>query len=329
MPIMMRDRRQFLLGAGSLCLSGSALAQTASRDQDDELQVRVENRSVPELCAEKDNIELDFLSPRVRRMQIQAVHPSYIGMVGSDRWAPDWSSCDLSHDPKFAAQARRLTFWETPEFWLTGYTLPSFWRPNDVPIRVGDRVEKGFHLIQLWMLYRERAEEIMVFYPPDGYWRARPLPFEDMRWTAYGSSFLVGPVETQERPIVAYEEIVFEPETRTFVLKFKRGGQARLTLDKIDQERIVLDVAYSSPMPNGLPFASLRSMYAMLTMSDAARVAWRSKRGTGWEEAPVIGFSGASAAEFWVGRHLPSRHNLSAPDMVFGKFQGAPAAAAK
>ena len=45
----------------------------------------------------------------------------------------------------------------------------------------------------------------MVLYPPDGYWRARPLPFEDMRWTAYGSSFLVGPVETQERPIVAFE----------------------------------------------------------------------------------------------------------------------------
>ena len=35
----------------------------------------------------------------------------------------------------------------------------------------------------------------MVFYPPDGYWRIRPLPFADMRWTAYGSSFLVGPVE--------------------------------------------------------------------------------------------------------------------------------------
>jgi hypothetical protein len=326
---MFINRRRFLTGASSLCLASSALAQPRSRDQEEELQVRVENHSVPELCAEKDNIELDFVSPRVRRMQIQAVHPSYINMIGSDRWAPDWSSCDLSHDPKFAADARRHTFWETPEFWLTGYTLPSFWRPNVVPVRVGDQVENGFHLVQLWMLYRERAEEILVFYPPDGYWRARPLPFEDMRWTAYGSSFLVGPVETQQRPIVVFEEVAFEPETRTFVLKFKRGGEARLTLASIDQERIVLDVSYSSAMPDGLPFASLRSMYAMQTMSDAARVAWRSKRGTGWEEAPVIGFPGALASEFWVGRHLPSRHNLSAPDMVFGKFQGAPTAAQK
>jgi hypothetical protein len=64
-------------------------------------------------------------------------------------------------------------------------------------------------------------------------------------------------------------------------------------------------------------------MYAMETMSDAAIVAWRSKRGKGWEEAPVIDFRGANATEVWVGRHLPSRHNLSAPDMVFSKFQGA------
>ncbi|HYA79364.1 MAG TPA: hypothetical protein VED87_00350 [Methylocystis sp.] len=312
------DRRRFLLSGASLAL---AAPRAFAQEAEDELQVRVENNSVPELCAEKDNIELDFFSERVRRMQIKAVHPSYISMIGTDRYAPDWSSCDLSHDPKFAAHAKRLTFWETPEFWLTGYTFPSFWRPNTVPVRVGNRTENGLHLVQLWMSYRERAEEIMVFYPPDGYWRARPLPFEDMRWTAYGSSFLVGPIETQQRPIVAFEEIVFDPETRSFLLKFKRGGWARIRLDKIDQEHIALDVTYSGAMPEDAPFASLRSMYAMQTMSDAARVAWRTKRGARWEEAEVFGFQGANVTELWVGRHLPSRHNLSAPDMVFGKFR--------
>ena len=68
--------------------------------------------------------------------------------------------------------------------------------------------------------------------------------------------------------------------------------------------------------------AALRSMYTMETVSDAAIVGWRSRRGKGWEEAPVIDFKGANATEVWVGRHLPSRHNLSAPDMVFGKFEG-------
>ena len=65
--------------------------------------------------------------------------------------------CVLTHDPKFFAQARRRTFWETPEFWLTGYTFPSFWRPANVPVRVGDKGENGLHLVQLWMRYRERA----------------------------------------------------------------------------------------------------------------------------------------------------------------------------
>ncbi|WP_424363872.1 hypothetical protein [Methylocystis parvus] len=317
----MFDRRRLILGAGALA-AAPAFAQPTAQELSEELQVRVENKSVPELCAEKDNIELDFVSQRIRGLQIQAVHPSYINTIVSDRWAPDWSSCDLSHDPKFFAKARRRTFYETPEFWITGYTFPSFWRPNDVAIRVGDTVERGFHLIQFWIWYRERAEEFMVFYPPDGYWRARPLPFEDMRWTAYGSSFLVGPVETQERPIVDIEEVAFEPATRTLVLKFRRGGQARVTIKSIDQERLTLDVEFDEAVAGSRPFAALRSMYAMETMSDAAIVAWRSKRGKSWEEAPVIDFPGASATEVWVGRHLPSRHNLSAPDMVFGKFHG-------
>jgi hypothetical protein len=325
------DRRQFLLSAGSFSLASRAGAQIGAPEAAEELQIRVENRSVPELCAEKDNIELDFISPRLRRLQIQAVHPAYINTIVSDRAAPDWSSCDITHDPKIwdeaNKQTQRHTFWETREFWLTGYRLPStaYWRQNNVPIVVDGKVENGFDLIQLWMLYRERAEEIMAFYPPDGYWRARPLPFEDMRWTAYGSSFLIGPVETQERPIVAFEEIIFEPSSRTFVLKFKRGGEGRLTVKYIDQDRLTLDVNFSDAMPGGRPFAALRSMYATQTMSDAAIVAWRSKRAKGWEEAPAIRFPGASATEVWVGRHLPSRHNLSAPDMVFSRFEGDPA----
>lgn len=314
-------RRDILIGAGSLALASGARAQPAA-DQTEALQVRVENNSVPELCAEKDNIELDFISPRLRRLQIQAVHPSYINTIVSDRWAPDWSSCDISYDPKAFSRSHRRTFWESPEFWVTGFTFPSFWRTNDVPVRIGDHVEHGLHMIQVWMWHRERAEEIMAFYPPDGYWRARPLPFDDMRWTAYGSSFLVGPVETQERPIVDISEIDFDPAAKTFTLKYKRGGEGRLTLKSVDQDRIVFDMAFSDAMPGGRPFAALRSMYTMDTMSDAAIVAWRSRRGKGWEEAPVIGFKGANASEVWVGRHLPSRHNLSAPDMVFSQFEG-------
>ncbi len=317
----------------ALALCAPALAQypapphvpfTPSNGIDaNELAVEIANKSGPVLCAEKDNVHLDFTSSAVRGMRIQAVHPAYIGSIVTDKWAPDWTACDMTRDPNFRADnSRRVTFWETPDFWLTGYTFPSFWRPGTVPVRAGGRTETGLHLVQLWMRFRERAEEVLVFYPPDGYWRARPLPFADLRWTAYGSSFLVGPVEVQERPIVALKEVSFDPATMTFTLEFARGGSARLKIEKIDQDRIALDVTYSGAMPAGLPFAAMRSMYATEFNADVAKVAWRGKGGEGWNESPVMMFKGGPATEIWAGRTAPSNHNLSAPDMVFSRFSG-------
>ena len=86
--------------------------------------------------------------------------------------------------------------------------------------------KRGLHVVQLWVLHNERAEEVLVVYPPDGYWRARPLPPAHMRWSAYGGSFLVGPVEVQDRPIVDLKDIFFDPYTKTFTMNFARGGSA-------------------------------------------------------------------------------------------------------
>ena len=132
----------------------------------------------------------------MRRFTIEATHPAYMGTIVKDRWAPDFTHCDMSNDPAFKFEKRRLTIYETEEWQFVGLTFPSFWRPNQIPVRVGNRTETGFHLLQLWTRYQERAEEVLVLYPADGYWRARPLPPENLRWSAYGSSFLVGPVET-------------------------------------------------------------------------------------------------------------------------------------
>jgi hypothetical protein len=285
----------------------------------DELAVIVANRSEPELCAEKDNVELTFASPLVKSFRVQAVHPAFVGSIIADRYAPDFTSCDMSGDPVFAANARRVTFYETPDLWLTGYTYPSFWRPASVPFRVGDRVEEGLHVVQLWVRHKERAEEVLVIYPPDGYWRARPLPPAHMRWTAYGSSFLVGPVEVEGRPIVALKDIAFDPATKSFTMRFARGGSATLRLTTLDEDRFILDVSLQGT-PANTPFASLRSMYATEFNADMTRVAWRTKGGKGWGEAPVLDFKGAEATELWAGRLVPSRHNTSAPDMVFGRF---------
>src|SRR5215468_8607631 len=179
----------------------------------DDLAVDVINASVPTLCAEKDNVTLNLVSPAVRRFTVEAAHPAYIGGIGNDRAAPDFSHCDFAAAALAPAPSRRVTIFETEDWQLVGHKLPSFWRTSDVAVRVGERVETGIHLLQLWTRYEERAEEVLVLYPPDGYWRARPLPPAHMRWSAYGSSFLVGPIEDAARPFVDVSEVKFEPET--------------------------------------------------------------------------------------------------------------------
>ena len=303
----------------ALALLGAPTAQAA-----DALAVDVINASEPTLCAEKDNVYLKLQSGEARHFTVAATHPAYIGTIVQDRWAPDFTHCDMSNDPSFKFDKRRLTIYETEEWWLVGLTFPSFWRGNQVPVRVGNRVETGFHLLQLWTWRDGRADEVLVLYPADGYWRARPLPPQNLRWSAYGSSFLVGPVETAGRPFVDIRDVAFDPATRTFTLNFTRGGSATLRLDKLDQDRLQLDVTLGAPIAADRPFAALRSMFVTEGNADVAHVGMRIKDGQAWTQTPVMDFKRGSATELWAGRLAPSRHNTSAPDMVFGNFSAAP-----
>lgn len=299
-------------------LGAASVAQAA-----DTLAVDVVNASEPTLCAEKDNVYLKLQSDKVRRFAIEAVHPAYIGTVLVDRFKPDFRHCDMSSDPAFQFKKRRKTLYETEEWQLVGLTFPSFWRPSQVPVQVGDRVETGFHLLQLWTRHQERAEEVLVLYPADGYWRARPLPPQNLRWSAYGSSFLIGPVEPGARPFVDIKAVAFDPATRSFTLSFARGGSATLRLDTLNEERIALDVALNAPISGG-PFAALRSMFVREDNADVAQIGWRGRNSQAWQQMPVMYFKRASAAELWAGRVVPSRHNTSAPDMVFRDFSASP-----
>jgi hypothetical protein len=291
----------------------------------DGIAVEVTNASEPVLCAEKDNVTIKLASPEVRRFRVQALHPAYIGALTRDRHGPDFTACqELSRETTEIRAPRQVTFYEDVETWLTGTTFANFWRPHDVPFRVGERVERGLHVVQLWVRRDERAEEVLVIYPGDGYWRIRPLPPAHMRWSAYGSSFLVGPVETEGRPVVNIKEIAFDPKTMTFRLGFARGGSATLKVETLDRDQIVLDVTFDRPV-SGRPFAALRSMYVTEANADVARVALREPDAKGWREEPVMSFGRGRATDLWVGRLVPSRHNTSAPDMIFGRFQAAPA----
>ena len=309
---------RFLLNvAVLLALAGPAYAQS--------LAVDVTNASEPVLCAEKDNVTINFASPEVRRFRIEALHPAYIGALREDRFQPDFTACpqELSRETTEVKPPRRVTFYEDVETWLTGYTFANYWRPHDIPFRVGDRVERGLHVVQLWVRRNERAEEVLVIYPGDGYWRIRPLPPAHLGWSAYGSSILVGPVETEARPLVKISAIAFDPATLTFKLDFAAGGGASLKLDKLDRDRLALAVALDQPV-SGKPFAALRSMYVTGTNNDVAHLALREENAKGWREEGVMAFKAGRASDLWAGRLVPSRHNTSAPDHLFSGFDSRP-----
>ncbi|MFC7395855.1 hypothetical protein ACFQU1_01440 [Chelatococcus sp. GCM10030263] len=325
----MRDLFRLPLAPALLCLIALLGAPTAGwAENGREVAVEVKNLSEPERCAERDNIYLPFQQPQggpvVRSFRIEILHPAYIGTLAADRQAPDWAQCDMSGDPTFLGKPRQAVLAETDRFRLVGYSYPSLWRPDSVKLHVGGKAEAGLHLVQLWLKQDGHAEEVLVVYPQDGYWRGRPLTPPNLKNTAYGSSFLVGPVEMDGRPIVALKDLSFDAKTGAFKLDFTRGGSATLALKSIDQERLLLNVSFDAAPPANQPFAALRSMYVTETNADAARVAWVEADGKGWGEAPVMSFSGGAAREFWLGRSLPSRHNTSAPDVTFGPFRATP-----
>lgn len=306
----------------TITLAAIAFATSAFAASLDAVPVAVTNESEPVLCAEKDNITIKTTSPEVRRFRIEAAHPPYIGGLVKDNWAADWTACDMTGDPVFAAPVppRRITFYESIEYWLVGYTFPTFWRPADTTFRVGDRVEKGLHLVQLWKLGKDKSYEVLVVYPQDGYWRARPMPPAHLSFNAYGSSFLFGPVEQEGRPVVNINEIEFDPKTLEFKMKFKDGNSGSLKLESVDENRMILDAVLDKPVTGGKAFAALRSMYVTDFNNDVSRIAVREPGAKRWREEHILDFGKAQATDVWMGRLTHSQHNTSSPDHVFKAF---------
>jgi hypothetical protein len=287
----------------------------------DGLAVEVTNTSEPVLCAEKDNVTLNLASAEVKSFRIEAAHPAYIGALREDRFAPDWTACgDLTEAGSAVPPVRKVTFYEDVDMWLVGFEFANFWRKSDVEFHVGGVVEKNLHLVQLWVRRNERAEEVAVLYPADGYWRIRPLPPAHLGWSAYGSSFLIGPVEVKGRPIVDLKRVAFDPKTKTFRIDFATGGGASLAISTLSPERLTVDVTLDRPV-TGSPFATLRSMYVTEFNADVARIALLEKGARSWREEPIMTFKGGIGTDLWTGRLVPSRHNTSAPDMVFSRFK--------
>jgi hypothetical protein len=105
----------------------------------------------------------------------------------------------------------------------------------------------------------------------------------------------------------------------TFAISFGGGGTATVRVDALDRRRLVLEATFDAPVA-GAPFAALRSMYVTDAKADVARVGVHGPRGDDWREEPVMEFGRATATGVWAGRLVPSRHNASAPDLKFDRF---------
>lgn len=276
------------------------------------------NASRATRCAEEDNVYVKILGAGVSAFRIGAEHPPYIASVKIDSIAPDFSHCDMSQDPQFHFVARTVTLYDDAAIRLVGHTFPTNWRPDVVDFIVDGKTERGLHLVQLLKRGTPRDIEILVVYPADGYWRAKPLPPAALEDSAYGSSFLFGPIEESSRPFVAIREIVFDAATLTFRLAFRNGGRATLTVNDATRARLSLALTLDPPAGAEQPFAALRSMFVTPLQADTAIAAW-----PGGVAAPILGFNRINTPVARFGRIEQSQHNLSAPDMVFEDFVSA------
>lgn len=310
-----------------IALAFLSLASAAHAATLDGLAVEVTNTSEPVLCAEKDNVAINFASPEVKSFRIEAVHPAYIGGLRQDRWEPDWTACeDISAETSAKPHPAMTALYEDDDIRVMGLSFTEFWRPSDATVTIGSRVERNIHLMQLLKKRNGRTDEVLVIYPGDGYWRIKPLPPQHLEWSAYGSSFLVGPVEIDQRPVVNLKDIAFDPKAMTFTLTLAKGGQATVAVKNLNEERLTLDVILDQAV-SGHPFAVLRSMYVTEFNADVAHIAAREEKARSWREEPIMYFRSARATDVWMGRLVPSRHNTSAPDMMFNRFRAEPASA--
>jgi hypothetical protein len=300
----------------SLCLAASLVSATAG-----ELAVDVANSSFPTACAEYDNVYLTLRQSTIRRFEIAARHPLYIATLDTDRSEADFTGCSFSGDPQFSFTPKSATLYQDERMIVRGHTTRTNWRPEKVGLTVRGATTPELHLVQLFQNLEGEWVEVLAVYPSDGYWRIKPLPPFGWDSTTYGSSFLVGPIEEDGRPLVRFSRLSFEPENRTFHFGFTAGGSGSLRIISMAREELRVEVTLESEALAGRPFAALRSMYVARDDNDVAEAHWRVPGQVTWRMSEVMKMPDTAVVAARFGRSLPSVHNTSAPDMSFERFE--------
>jgi hypothetical protein len=283
--------------------------------------VTVKDRGVKTQCAEEDNVYATLSAPGLRSFAVEARHPAYGVSLKRDTYKPNFADCTFHPQFDFPLKPRKVVLYRDDKVMIRGIEYSSYWRPTLVKVDVaGGRKDQGFTLIQLLQKEGKAWQESLVLHAPDGYWRLRPLPLPQFKGAVYGSSFLIGPVEESSRPYVRITEVKVDPKARRFTVLFDKGGQASLTITSLDRQEMKAKVELDPPVENGRPFVALRSMYVAPDNADTAELHWTAPDGQ-TKVAPVVGFGEVKAAAVGFEKSEPSRHNTSAPDILFSDFE--------
>jgi hypothetical protein len=281
--------------------------------------VTVRDKGVKTACAEEDNVYATLTGP-VQTFEVTARHPAYGKALKADNYQADFSGCapkafDGKKDYPFTP--RTVVLYEDEKVRIDGVTYGGYWRPDVVEVEVAGKKDRGFHLLQLFIKHGADVQEALVLHDADGYWRLRPLPLPQFGGAVYGSSFLVGPVEESTRPYVRIRKVTIDPKALSFHLDYVKGGAADLTVVKVDHEALRLAVSLDPPVAK-LPFLALRSMYVADDNADTAELKVTGPKN---RLMPPVGFGQLQASPITFGRSVVSRHNTSAPDITFEKFE--------
>lgn len=286
----------------------------------------VVNASRVTQCAEEDNVYVKLSGDGLRGMRIEARQPSYIAQLQVDDSKADFTDCHFkdSENPVYHFEPKRVVLWEDEHYLMIGNTYASYWRPDQVDVVIEGKVTHGIHLIQLHLKDKSEpkqgAYEFLVLYPPDGYWRAKPIPSLPMTASTYGTSFLVGPIKEGARPVVELAKVEFVPSEMTFRIDYEDGSHGAMHLLEIDRQRLALEYEHDRPQPASQPLAAIRSMFVTPERADTAEVSWRASPAGKLTTEGLSTFQRAAAYDVAFGRSAVSRHNPSAPDMWFGAF---------
>ncbi len=270
---------------------------------------RVENHSVATSCAEEDNINVPIFGAQVTHFRVVATHPIYCPCI-YDGCPPDRSGCSSeANEVAAATDVCREVYNDHASDVVQACTMPVWWRPHSMDVRVGDKKHTAHYLA--W--HRRIPEtsswpQVLVLYQ-DGNLRLKPHPPEGMTDVCFGSSVIIGPATPAERPYVDIQEVQVHPATSSLDITYRNGETAHLDL-AVDRTQAVVEATIGYTAGPGMPFTTFRSMWVEDSTSDVALV--ENQEG----DFPILGSWASLSGPWWFfHRTLWSNHNSSAPDI--------------